>query len=245
MRASVEGSPPFLFPCTTLQPERPAALSLLMSFLYRAAITITRRQPYIAWANGTADGEVELTGEFANDRRTVYLVAEFENGSDLGDLLDDRWEQIFEEELAAWSEDETEWPASRTRELFDQWFGAELTESVIDLDPTEPLTETDVELADLADAFQTCAWCELEIEKDEGRTTGFPLVDRERFEGREGLVLPIPIDKDDVLVGIVTPRDSDDARAGNDLLFRVCSSRCEKIVRKLVTKALRRITPSP
>jgi hypothetical protein len=214
-----------------------------MSFLYRAAITITRLQPYIDWANSTADGGVELTGAVANDRRTVYLVVESEVGSDLSDLLDDHWEEIFEEELVAWSEDETEWPTSRTREMFEQWFGAERTESVIDLDPTEPLTETDVELADLADALQTCAWCDLELEKDEGRTTGFPLADRERFASREGLVLPIPIDKEDVLVGIVTPRDSDDARAGNDLLFRVCSSRCEKIVRKLVPKALRRLAP--
>jgi hypothetical protein len=214
-----------------------------MSFLYRSAITITRRQPYIDWANSTADGGVELTGEVANDRRTVYLVVEAEDGSDRGDLLDDHWQDIFEEELAAWTEDESGWPTSRTREMFDRWFGAELTESVIDLDPEEPLTETDVELADLADAFQTCAWCGLELEKDAGRMTGFPLADREGFASREGLVLPIQIDKDDVVVGIVTPRDSDDARAGNDLLFRVCSSRCEKIVRKLVPKALRRMVP--
>jgi hypothetical protein len=212
-----------------------------MSFLYRAAITITRRQPYIDWANGTADGGTELTDEVANDRRTVYLVAEYEDRSDLGDLLDEHWEDIFESELAAWTEDESGWPASRTREMFDRWFGAELTESVFDLDPQEALTETDVELAALAEAFQTCAWCDLELGKEEGRATGFPLADRERFASREGLVLPIPIDKDDVLIGIVTPRDSDDARAGNDLLVRVCSSRCERVVRKLVPKALRRM----
>jgi hypothetical protein len=214
-----------------------------MSFLYRAAITITRRQPYIDWANGAAKGGVELTGEFANNRRTVYLVVEYEDRSDLGDLIGDNWEDIFEAELVAWSEDEGGWPASRTREMFDQWFGAELTESVIDLDPEEPLTEIDVELADLADAFRTCAWCGLELEKDEGRTTGFPLADRERFASREGLVLPIQIDKGDFLAGIVTPRDSDDAREGNDVLFRVCSSRCEKTIRKLVPKALRKIVP--
>jgi len=230
--------------------RRIAALSFIalilvtMSFLYRAAITITRRQPYIDWANTTADGEVELTGEVANDRRTVYLVAEYEDRSDLGDLIDDHWEDIFESELAAWTEDESGWPASRTRAMFDQWFAAELTETVIDLDPEEPLTETDVELADLAEAFQTCAWCGLELEKEDGRTTGFPLANREPFASREGLVLPIQIDKDDVLTGIVTPRDSDDARDGNDLLFRVCSSRCEKAIRKLVPKALRRMVVS-
>ena len=227
----------------TFSHPRQPSLEPTMPFLYRAAITITRRQPYIDWANGTANGEVELTGEVANDRRTVYLVVEPEVGSDVGDLLEDYWKDIFEVELAAWTEDESGWPAARTRAMFDQWFAAELTESVIDLDPEEPLTETDVELVDLADAFQTCAWCGLELEKEDGRTTGFPLADRERFASREGLVLPIQIDKDDVLAGIVAPRDSDDARDGNDLLFRVCSSRCEKAIRKLVPKALRRLAP--
>jgi ribosomal protein L24E len=214
-----------------------------MSFLYRAAITVTRRQPYVDWANGVADGAPRITEEFANDRRTVYLVAESDDRSDLGGMLDEYWEQIFEEELAAWREDEAGWPTSRNREMFDQWFGAELTESVIDLDPEEPLTEIAAELADLAEAVHTCAWCELELEEGEGRMTGFPLADRERFASREGLVLPVRIEGEDVLVGIVTVRDSDDARAGNDLVFRVCSSRCEKVIRKLVPKALRRVVP--
>jgi hypothetical protein len=47
-----------------------------MSFLYRAALTITRKQPYIDWANSQGDGGPELTAELANDRRTIYLVPE-------------------------------------------------------------------------------------------------------------------------------------------------------------------------
>jgi hypothetical protein len=213
-----------------------------MSFLYRTAITITRRQPYIDWANGVDDDAPELTEEIANGRRTVYLVAAADDGSDVAEVLDECWEQIFEEELAMWDEEEDGWPAPRTRELFDAWFGAELTESVIDLDPDEPLTQTDVEVADLAQAFHSCAWCGLELEKADGHYTGFPLADRGRFADREGLVLPVPIDdKDDPLVGIVTPRDSDDARAGDDLIFRVCGKRCEKVIRKLAPKGLRKM----
>jgi hypothetical protein len=213
-----------------------------MSILFRAAITITRRQPYIDWANSFDDAP-ELTESVANDRRTVYLVAAH-NEPDLEELLADRWEEIFEEELSAWMEEEADWPIPRTRELFDQWFGAEVTESVIDLDPEEPLTETDAELADLATAFHMCAWCERELEHTDGHYTGFPLADRERFASREGLVFHVRIDAERALVGMITPRDSDDARAGDDLIFRVCSSRCEKEVRKVVPKTLRRMIES-
>jgi hypothetical protein len=36
--------------------------------------------------------------------------------------------------------------------------------------------------------------------------------------------------------------DSDEAKAGDDLLFRVCTTRCEKAIRKAVPKALRKMS---
>src|SRR5919197_4610379 len=169
-----------------------------MSVLFRTAITITRKQPYIDWGNGFDDG-VKLTEELAHERRTVYLVAQPDADFDPSAVIAANWPFLFEEELALWMEDEADWPSERTREMFDQWFDAEVTDSVFDLDPDEPLTETDVEVADLAHAFHTCAWCELELEKDEGRVTGFPLAHREAFASRQGLVLPVPIDDETVL----------------------------------------------
>jgi hypothetical protein len=41
---------------------------------------------------------------------------------------------------------------------------------------------------------------------------------------------------------MMTLPDSEPARAGIDLLVPVCSSWCEKIVRKLVPKALRQLS---
>lgn len=212
-----------------------------MSFLFRTAITITRKRPYIDWANGFDDGGPELTEDLAEDRRTVYLVEEGDHRPDLSDLLDDHWQSIFEEELAMWMEAEDDWPAPRTREMFDAWFDAEVTDTVIDLVPEQPLTETDAEVADLTYALAYCAWCELEIEEGQGRFAGFKVADRDRFAHRVGLTVPIPIDDDQVLIGVVPMADSEEARAGYDLLFRVCTSRCEKAVHKAVPKALRRL----
>jgi ribosomal protein L24E len=213
-----------------------------MAILYRAAITVTRRQPYFDWANSFDDDGPKLTEEL-RDRRTVYLVAEPEDDElDATEILDDYWEQILEEELGAWMESEDDWPAPRTREMFDECFGAEVSDTVIDLDPDDVLTETDAEFADLATAFHTCGWCGVNLEKTEGHYTGFPLADRESFASREGLVFPVAVDEERVVMGMVTPRNSDEARAGDDLIFRVCSSRCEKAIRRKVPKALRRMS---
>ena len=42
------------------------------------------------------------------------------------------------------------------------------------------------------------------------------------------------------MIGIVALPDSDQARAGEDLISRACTSRCEKAIRKVVPKVLRK-----
>ncbi len=210
-----------------------------MGFIYRTAVSITRKQPYVDWANSFEDDGPELTLDLAQRRDTIYLVGTAEYEQSLEDVLSEWWPDIFEEELAGWMEDEADWPATRTREMFDTWFDAGIADSVIDLAPDEPLTEEDVELEDLAVALGTCAWCERELEEGEGRFTGFALADREHLAHREGRVLTLFVGRERVVAGVVTPAASEAARAGDDLVFRVCSTRCEKPLKKLVPRALR------
>jgi hypothetical protein len=214
-----------------------------MGFLYRAAITITRKQPYVDWANSLEDGGPLLTSDLATDSRTVYLVAESDEGPpDLQAHLAEQWEDIFESELDFWTDEEDDWPAPRTREMFDAWFDAEITDAVIDLIPNEPLTQTEVDILELGTALHHCASCGIEVDEAAGRFAGFKLANPERFAHRQGLTLPIPVDEEQVIVGMLPPADSDEARAGHDLVFRVCSSACERAVRAVVPKALRKIT---
>lgn len=206
--------------------------------LHRFALTITRKQPYADWANTDEPDPVRYTDELP---RTVYLVPAIESGTAITDLLDEFWPDIFEEELAGWNEDEASWPAQRTRELFDRWFDAELTDTVVDLIPEEPLTQADMEHAALTDVLHHCAWCDLELEPTEGRNVTFTVPERDRLASREGLSLTLFVDKEQALAGIVTSEDSPAAAAGEDLLFRACSSRCEKRIRKEAPRALRRL----
>ena len=212
-----------------------------MSFLHRVALTVTRKQPYLDWANATDEGTDEPVAYPEQDRRTVYLVPSTDYELPLAEALEEFWEDIFEEELAAWMLDETTWPAERTRELFDAWFDAELTEAVYDLTPDEPLSEREVELADLSYTLHHCAWCDLELEEHEGRSVGFKLANRDLFAGREGLTMPLPVNEERIVTGIFTAPDSPAAATGDDYVFRACTSHCDKMLRKHVPRALQRL----
>ena len=211
-----------------------------MGLLYRTPVFITRNQPFIEWANGLdADGP-DLTVDLAK-RREVYLVPTPEHDPGLEEVLDEWWADIFEEELFGWTVDESTWPAGRTREMFDTWFDTEIGDCVVDLTPEEPLTDADLDREELDVAQHTCAWCERELEAGEGRYTGFTLKDRERLKHREGLALSLVLDEHHIVLGIITPAQSEEGRAGDDIVFKVCSRACEQPLKKLVPPALRKL----
>jgi hypothetical protein len=216
-----------------------------MSFLYRHGLLISRKQPYIDWANRVANDSVPLSDELSRHNRSLYLVPEVDGEPDLAELVDEFWSSIFDEELSGWVLDTDQWPEPRTREMFDDWFVVELNDSVFDLTPEEPLTQDDMDLADLSEMMERCASCGIEVAEGDGRLAGFKLNNRASLEAFEGRVLPLPLEADgdqDVVLALVTTRESDAAKAGDDVLVRVCSSRCEKVMRSTVPKALRRVT---
>jgi hypothetical protein len=111
---------------------------------------------------------------------------------------------------------------------------------VIDLTPDEFLRSEDMALAEITDTLSHCGWCDLDLEPEEGREVGIRVEDRERLSEWEGLVIALFTDDDRTLPGILAGADSPVAASGDDLIFRACSSRCEKLIRKNAPKALRR-----
>jgi hypothetical protein len=211
--------------------------------LNRVALTITRKQPYVDWANGT-DGPVPVVAYPEDDLRTVYLAPVGDREPDLAGLLERFWEEVFEAELSMWMVDESTWPHPRTREMFDEWFDAEVDEGVVDLVPDEPLSEDEVEDAAIQYALEHCSWCDLELKEGQPRrAVGLAMLDRESFSFREGLTF-VMATSDRFLTGIMTTRDSPAARDHMDVVFSACSSRCEKIIRKEATRALKRMKKS-
>jgi len=207
-----------------------------MPFLFRTGVLISRKQPFIAWANGLQDG-FDFPPELAR-KRDMYLGPHSELQQTLEALLDQIWNDIFDEELFGWSTEESQWPAERTRKMFDEWFDAELVDSIIDLVPDDPLTEDDMDLLDLDDAMSHCAWCERELEVDDGRMVTCKLSNRDLFEHREGRIILLAVGSGRSVAGLVTPRDSEPARENADVIFRACSRACEKRLSTKVPTAL-------
>ena len=108
-----------------------------MSYLYRTPLVLTRKQPYVDWANSTG-GEPMMTLELAATP-AMYAVAEpeHEEGHEqtLEQIIESRWAEIFEYELAGWIEDDATWPIDRSLEMFDEWFKVTLGHGIFDLDP--------------------------------------------------------------------------------------------------------------
>ena len=207
--------------------------------LHRSAVTITRKHAYADWANQQAEAGTEPVPYTEELPRTGYLVPPVETPDITPELLDDCCEDIFAEELAAWSEDESTRPAPRTRELFDLWFEFELTDTVIDLAPEEPLAQNDVRMAAMEEASHRCAWCGLELEPEEKRRVGLEVAERDQLAPWEGSIRFLPVDDEHALIGMVSTQDSEAAAAGEDLVFVACTSRCEKRIRREAPRALR------
>jgi len=212
-----------------------------MPFLYRLAVTINRKQPYIDWANSFADDGPRLTAELGR-RDAIYLVPAAEHEQTLDEVLAVWWQDIFEEELAGWMRFEQDWPSARTREMFDAWFEATITDSVVDLAPEEPLTDDDMDALDLDAVVGTCAWCGREFGDEEApRAEAFRIDRRDVLQEREGRPMTLLVEQDRVVTGLVTARESEAARRGDDLVFRVCNRDCAQPLKKLVPPALRQL----
>ena len=155
------------------------------------------------------------------------------------------WEDIFLAELGAWHLEEDRWPAPLTREMFDAWFEVELCASVYDLHPAEPMTQSEVDSLDLAEALEVCAGCGIEVNPEDARFAGFKVAEPERLDPWRGRVLPLSIDDEHTVLCIPRLPTSPETDADDDLLVRVCSSQCERVVRKRVPKALRQLFRRP
>ena len=221
-----------------------------MSFLFRSALIVRRKTPYLDWANGLADtGGVELTVEIA-ETPTIYLGPDSPVGQKIDEVVGDVWEAVFDEELYGWATDEKEWPLQRSLEMFHAWFAVELADSIVDLVPEDPLTEEEVEAVELDHLKRACAWCATELWEDAGRIVAFPLAEQADFGDREGRVLSLLIGRDRILTGVVTGADTQTSEVGTPeretpepkvsrLVFRACSRPCEKHMLRAVPRPLK------
>lgn len=165
-----------------------------MAFLYRTAVIVSRRQPYVDWANSVNHGDDPPFSSELQSAKTIYLGPASDLVPSLKEALDEIWKDIFEEELYAWSTDENEWPADRSKAMFDAWFSTELADSIVDLVPDDPLTDEEMDAADVEEALRECGWCRTELYIDQGRSVPFD-ADPVLLSNREGSVLMLQVER--------------------------------------------------
>ena len=90
-------------------------------WINRAAIVVRPRQPYLDWA-ASLDDEAPAHVKGMEARVSIYLVAEDPAEKSETAPLENYCQEIFEAELAAWSQDEDQWPQSRTLAMLQEWF---------------------------------------------------------------------------------------------------------------------------
>ena len=209
--------------------------------IYRTPLIVIPKQPFLDWVQSLGD---EVSGidpiRLSLAERYVFLIRVPERDSLVGELVADYWPDMFEEQLVGWTTDERRWPADRTRAMFDAWFEVETAQFIVDLVPEEPFTEDEVDAADAEAVMRECAWCGAELEDAAGRMAGFRIDRPERIADLSGRVLSVAVDRDRVIHGIVTPLDSDFAAGGEHVLFKVCSRDCERALKSVAPRALRK-----
>ena len=106
-----------------------------MRVVNRTAVTITGAKPYIDWMRRT-DADFN-TGAVTVPRVKAYgsafLLPEFGLEEDLQEWVEENALWLFEFQLAAWTEIEAAWPATRDLKTFREWFRIDIHSVVVDV----------------------------------------------------------------------------------------------------------------
>jgi hypothetical protein len=101
--------------------------------LNKVALIVRPKQPYIDWANGLEEGGPKLSLESPEQEHTIYLVEESSLDLDPEPSLRRHYSAIFEQELAGWHRDPSEWPRQRNLNTFLKWFDIKIHSMIVDL----------------------------------------------------------------------------------------------------------------
>ena len=143
-----------------------------MDWIDRQALLVRPKRRFFEWANRLEPADPKLTLEDAYRYSAVFLIAAEQDENDRTSIIDQYAEQLFEEVLAGWTEDEGQWPVNRTPHLFRDWFDVELIGHVMDADDDLPLSlvgeldDEDGKDGDRAEPLAECAWCLRAIPED-------------------------------------------------------------------------------
>lgn len=102
-----------------------------MDIVNRGLLLVVPQQPYLDWANGLERHGPDL--HLDEGMPAAYLIPRFGTLDEVDAFIEDAHRTIFQEELAAWTEEREVWPGTLSLDRFYEWFGVEYTDLVADL----------------------------------------------------------------------------------------------------------------
>jgi hypothetical protein len=106
-----------------------------MRVINRTAISVVAGPPYIEWTR-QRDADINkglLTVVRAQPYGSAFLLPELELEEDVQEWVEENAAWLFEFQLAAWTDDETLWPATRDLNTFRKWFRVDIHAVVVDV----------------------------------------------------------------------------------------------------------------
>ncbi|MDD5263341.1 MAG: hypothetical protein PHU43_00675 [Candidatus Bipolaricaulis sp.] len=100
--------------------------------LNRSIAIVTAKKPYHDWLKSLPE-PAELTLAELNEDGIAYLLPELADDQGPDDLVALCFDILFEEELAAWTTDEAQWPKVRDLATFQTWFDVTFRSIVLDI----------------------------------------------------------------------------------------------------------------
>jgi hypothetical protein len=106
-----------------------------MRVINRTAVTLVGAKPYLDWTRAKEAGFDTGTLRVVRARTfgSAFLLPEFELEEDVQEWVEENAGWLFEFQLAAWTDNEAEWPATRDLKAFREWFRVDIHNVVVDV----------------------------------------------------------------------------------------------------------------
>ena len=98
----------------------------------RSVLIVKAKEPFTKWLNALPDC-ADISLEDVNEETAAFLLPEYASDEEQDAIIADFFEPIFQMQLAAWWEDEKNWPVNRDLSLFLKWFEVEFHSMAVDL----------------------------------------------------------------------------------------------------------------
>ncbi|MDO5640273.1 MAG: hypothetical protein Q4G28_10450 [Neisseria sp.] len=108
-----------------------------MYFVDRTAVVLKPTAKFLEWLKSSDEDMPDLTIEQLRTNCSVYLIPEFDAPEAAVSYFDDRYQEIFQAEIAAWDVPKSKWPEDMSLVAFWQYFDIEIHDMVLDMEEAD------------------------------------------------------------------------------------------------------------